>query len=156
MSNERNIIMTLVLVGLIAGGLGCQRTVEPTEPTTFFAHPPLYDRLGGMQGVQGLVDRWVAKVGGDARIKGRFANTDLAQLKKQLVDQICDLGDGSCRYRGRDMKTAHAGLGISTGEFNAMIDDLIEAMREYKVPRQEQAELVTLLRSMREDIVEAK
>ena len=156
MLHQRTVIMVVVLEGVVAGWVGCQRTVEPTEPTTFFAHPPLYDRLGGMSGVEGLVDRWVAKVGADSRINKRFASTDLARLKKLLVEQICDAGDGPCTYKGRDMKTAHAGMRITSSEFDAMIEDLMAAMKEYKVPRQEQAELLTLLKSMREDIVEAK
>jgi hemoglobin len=154
------IIRATMMAGLLFATavvtVGCVRTVEPTEPTTFFAHPPLYDRLGGLPGIEGLVELFVNKVGNDSRIKERFANADLVRFKKLLVDQICDLGDGPCQYRGRDMKTVHAGMKVTTAEFHAMLEDLAAAMDAYKVPKQERLELLTLLKSMREDIVEVR
>jgi hemoglobin len=54
------------------------------------------------------------------------------------------------------MKTVHAGMKVTTAEFHAMLEDLAAAMDAYKVPKQERLELLTLLKSMREDIVEVR
>lgn len=146
----------LALAGILGIASGCQRYVEPTAPVTGMYGPPLYDRLGGLEGIEAVVERFVENVTKDTRINGRFAKTDGARLKKLLVDQICDVADGTCRYHGRDMKTAHAGMKIANAEFNAMMEDLAAAMESVKVPKQEGAELLTLLRAMRDDVVEGQ
>lgn len=133
---------------------GCNRTVEPTAPVTGLYGPPLYDRLGARDGIEAVVDQLVAKVARDNRIKDRFANADIQKLKRQLVEQICHLTDGPCTYRGRDMKTLHAGMKITSAEFNAFLDDLIAALDANRVPRQEKQEVISLMRAMKKDIVE--
>jgi hemoglobin len=52
------------------------------------------------------------------------------------------------------MKTTHAGMKISTGEFNALVEDLVKALDTFKVPVAEKNELLALLAPMKKDIVE--
>ncbi|HKR78643.1 MAG TPA: group 1 truncated hemoglobin, partial [Nitrospira sp.] len=73
----------------------------------------LYDRLGGKDGITTVVDAFVARVGGDKRINGYFASTDLTKLKMHMVDQICEASGGPCKYTGRTMKQTHAGMGVT-------------------------------------------
>lgn len=54
------------------------------------------------------------------------------------------------------MKAAHAGMGISNAEFDAVVDDLVKTLNQYKVQEQEKSELLTLLAPMRKDIVEVQ
>src|SRR6188474_1616033 len=84
------------------------------------AQPPksLYDRLGGRTAIVAVVDDFVANCAGDTRINKFFAATAadknrLATFKTNLVDQICEASGGPCKYTGKDMKSAHAGMGIS-------------------------------------------
>ena len=97
----------------------------------------LHDRLGGKPAITAVVDQFVENVAGDGRISGRFATTDIPKLKKNLVDQICSASGGPCTYTGRDMKTTHAGMKITTGDFNALVEDLVAALDKAKVPEQE-------------------
>jgi len=46
----------------------------------------LYDRLGGLDAINAVTESWVARVGGDDRANGKFARTDIARLKKEIVD----------------------------------------------------------------------
>jgi hemoglobin len=69
-------------------------------------------------------------VGEDARINGYFAETDLAALNTLLVEQICEATDGYCVYSGRSMLEAHAGLCISDGDFDALVEDLLAAINK--------------------------
>jgi hemoglobin len=114
----------------------------------------LYDRLGGKPAITAVVDQFVANVAGDARINGRFATTDIPRLKGHLVDQVCMATGGPCAYAGRDMRTTHAGMKISTADFNALVEDLVKALDHFKVPEKEQGELLGLLGPMKSDIVE--
>ena len=71
--------------------------------------------------------------GRDTRINGRFAITDIRKLKGHLADQVCMATGGPCTYSGRDMKTAHAGMKISNGDFGASVEGLPKALDTFKV-----------------------
>ena len=71
----------------------------------------------------------------------------------KLVEQICAASSGPCEYKGKDMKTAHTGMGIKDADFNALVDDLVKALDKYKVPEKEKSELLGALGGMKGDIV---
>ena len=99
---------------LLLSAVGCAGT--ETVP----AQQSLYDRLGGKPAISAVIDQFVANVGGDSRINGRFATTDIPRLKGNLVDQVCMATGGPCEYKGRDMKTTHAGMKISNADFRGV------------------------------------
>src|SRR2546425_7499847 len=99
--------------GAAAAGAGCA-TAPAAGPS------PLYDRLGGKPAISAVVDGFVTKVAADKRINGYFWNADVVNLKAMLFEQICAASGGPCRYTGKDMKTAHAGMNIKDGEFTAL------------------------------------
>ena len=113
----------------------------------------LYDRLGGKDAIVAVVDDFVGNVAADNRINRYFAKTDIPRLKRNLVDQICAATGGPCTYTGRDMKSAHAGMGVTSGHFNALVQDLQKTLRKFKVPKKEQGELLAVLGPMKADIV---
>jgi hemoglobin len=114
----------------------------------------LYDRLGGKDAIVAVVDDFVGNVAKDKRINSFFAKTDIPHLKTMLVDQLCEATGGPCKYTGRDMKTAHAGMGIRTRHFNALVADLGRSLKKFKVAKRERTELVSALAPMKKDIVE--
>ncbi len=123
--------------------------------------PPksLYSRLGMKAGITKVVNDFVGNCAADNRINKFFAATAadpkrLAKFKGNLVDQICQASGGPCKYAGRDMKTAHRGMGISTGDFNALVEDLTKALDKNKVGETEKGELLGVLGPMKSDIVE--
>jgi hemoglobin len=119
----------------------------------------LYDRLGGKDAITAVVDAFVAHVAADKRINGFFAKTAtdperLKMFKMQLVNQICEASGGPCRYTGKDMKTAHMGMGVSGAHFNALVEDLVWALDKFKVGKMEKDQLLGALGPMKGDIVE--
>jgi len=114
----------------------------------------LYERLGGTGPLTAVVGKFVTIVGGDKRINGWFAKADLNNLKRQLVDQVCQASGGPCTYTGKDMKTTHKGMKITTAAFNALVEDLVQALDTFNVPEQEKNELLSVLGPMNKDIVE--
>src|SRR5881409_1157457 len=125
--------------------------------TTMAAKPPsLYQRLGGREGIRGVVDEFVAVVVADDRVKGRFAGLNPAaveKLKTNLSDQICEAAGGPCSYLGRDMKDTHKGMNITEAEWNATVEALVKALDKYKVGEREKKELLAALGPMKADIV---
>jgi hemoglobin len=118
----------------------------------------LYSRLGGKKAITDVVDEFINIVGADNRINKFFADTvkdpaRLQALKDNLVAQICSATGGSCKYKGKDMKTAHKGMGVTDADFTALVEDLIAALNKFNVPKAEQDELIGLLAPMKGDIV---
>ena len=116
----------------------------------------LYDRLGGLNAINAVTESWVARVGGDDRANGKFARTDIARLKKEVADQLCEATGGPCTYTGRSMRETHVGMKTTAGEFDVVMQHLGATLDELHIPRPEQDELVGLLRPMRDDIVEVE
>jgi hemoglobin len=116
----------------------------------------LYDRLGAKDAIVAVIDDFVARCAADARINGKFARTDIGRLKRMLVDQVCQASGGPCSYQGRDMRETHDGMGVTGGEFDALVEDLVETLNHFSVPKSAQDELLGLLGPMRSDIVEVE
>lgn len=119
----------------------------------------LYDRLGGKPAITAVVDEFVARVAADKRINGFFAAVAsdpnrLAAFKGKLVDQICEASGGPCKYTGKNMKSAHAGMGVTDADFNALVEDLVGALDKFKVAPDDKQILLGVLGPMKKDIVE--
>lgn len=118
----------------------------------------LYERLGGKKAITAVVDEFVGRVAMDNRINHFFAQTAadparLSSFKMKLVDQICQASGGPCKYTGKDMKSAHAGMGVTASDFNALVEDLTAALDKFKVGAQEKNDLLGALGPMQGDIV---
>src|ERR1043166_2544590 len=89
----------------------------------------------------------------DKRINGFFARADVPRLKGNLVDQICQATGGPCVYKGKDMMTAHKGMGISDADFAALVEDLVKTLDKFNVPAKEKGELLNVLGPLKPQIV---
>ena len=116
----------------------------------------LYERLGGINAITAVVENFRDRVAGDTRINQKFAQTDLGRLRKMLIDQVCDAAGGPCRYTGRSMKDAHRGMKVTSGEFDALVQDLVATLNQFKVGKKEQDEVLGVLGPLKTDIVEVE
>jgi hemoglobin len=115
---------------------------------------PLFERLGGQGAITAVVEDFRDRCGGDSRINAKFARTDMARLTSMLIDQISEATGGPSKYTGRDMKTAHTEMAVTTGEFNALVEDLVATLNKFGVGKAEQDELLGILGPLKSDIVE--
>jgi len=113
----------------------------------------LYVDLGEQAGLTRIVDGLLHRALADARIKATLDNTNIERLQKLLVLQFCELTGGPCRYTGRNMKAVHAGLNLTSRHFNALVEDLQDAMDADGVPFWTQNRLLALLAPMHRDVV---
>jgi hemoglobin len=116
----------------------------------------LYDRLGGKEAVIKVIEDFVGRAASDSRINGKFARTDVPRLKAMLVEQVCMATGGPVQYTGRGMRETHDGMGVTAGEFDALVADLVATLDAFKVPAAEQQELLGILGPLRSDIVEVE
>jgi hemoglobin len=114
----------------------------------------LFERLGGEGAITAVVEDFSARCAGDSRINAKFARTDIPRLRSMLIDQVSEASGGPAKYTGRDMKTAHAEMAVTTGEFNALVEDLVATLKKFGVGKTEQDELLGILGPLKSDIVE--
>ena len=118
--------------------------------------PSLYQRLGKYDVIAGIVDDFLSHIRSDpqfSRFSGR-AQDSLKRARQLFVDQLCALSGGPCVYIGRDMKTAHAGLGITDAEWEANMKLMAASIDKFKVPKKEKEELLAIINGFRGSIVE--
>ena len=116
----------------------------------------LYERLGGSAAISAVIDDFVARCAADARINGKFARTDIPRLTSMLVDQVTMATGGPATYHGRSMPETHRGMGVTAGEFEALVEDLVATLDRFAVPAAEQQELIAILAPIRSDVVEVE
>ncbi len=116
----------------------------------------LYDRLAGREAISVVVTDFCARSVSDDRIKSKYVKTDGPRLEQMLVDLVCQAAGGPGAYAGRDMRQAHAGMGVTAAEFDAQVEVLVASLDGFNVPKPEQDELLALLAPMRSDIVEVE
>jgi len=117
----------------------------------------LYQRLGGYDAIAAVSDEFIARLAGDEQEKRFFTgfSTDSKlRIRQLLVDLVCKSTGGPCVYIGRDMKTAHAGAGITKADWDRSLKILGEVLNKFKVPEKEQQELAALLLPLEKDVVD--
>lgn len=134
-------------------------TPVPKTPTPQGAaanpNASLYDRLGGHEAISRAVQEFLPLVALDRRINAFFANADANRFVGLLTDLIGSLTGGPEKYTGRDMKTAHAPMKIQKQHFDALMEDLQQALTRLSVPAKETQELLVILGKFQTDIVTA-
>jgi hemoglobin len=131
-------------------------TAAKQETTAKEAKKSLYDRLGGQSAVSAVIDEFVGRVAADARIKKKFAKSDIDRVKVHLKELVCGSTGGPCKYTGLSMTESHKNMGVTEGEFGALVEDLVGALDKFNVPSQEKSELLAILGPLKDQIVEVK
>ena len=118
--------------------------------------PSLYWRLGGREGIAGVVDAFVTNALADPRIGPAFKSLPAAKvgpLKSNIADFICENTGGPCSYVGRTMKESHKGLGLAREDFDACNAALAKALDTNGVKAADKEQLMKLVQSLMPDIV---
>lgn len=128
----------------------------------------LCDKYGGADAVASVVsDHILATIAADCRISSHFTELgpDLLQhVGECLTIQVQELfGCAGIHYEGaqsslgsqcRSMQEAHQGLGISKGDFDALIEDVVTGLTEAGVSAEDIGAAAPALLGLEGDIVE--
>src|SRR3990167_3252570 len=94
----------------------------------------LYRDLGEQAGITRIVEGMLLNIAADPRIVRHFENIDIVRLRDKLVEQICVEAGGPCTYTGDSMEESHKGQNLTPSDFNALVENLQEAMSAQNVP----------------------
>jgi hemoglobin len=142
----------LLAAALLAGAFAASaQTASSSAPPA--ADDSLYQAFGRKEGLVKLMDDFVPRLMADARMQPFFKETNLKNLKEQLVDQLCVVSGGPCKYSGADMKSVHADFDIRKGDFNALVEVLQHAMDAQGIAFSAQNRMLARLAPMHRDII---
>lgn len=115
--------------------------------------PSLYARLGGEPVMRDVVSETIDAVVADPRLNQSFKGSDIARIKRLIVEQICDLAGGGCHYSGDSMREVHANHNIDQAQFYGLVAALRVALRRHHVNLRARNELLALLAPMAPDVI---
>ena len=150
----------LVRVGILLSAMFLVNLVAPNS--SIADEKPkssLYQRLGGVYNIAPVVDEFLEVLYNDdvlnanPRIKEARDRVPKAYLKYHVTSMVCQASGGPEKYTGRGMKESHQHLNITENEWQAMRADFKKVLDKFKVPAQEQRELIVIVESTKKDIV---
>lgn len=112
----------------------------------------LIKAFGGQTGLRAMTADFMKIILADERINIFFEGFDHAKIEGHLYDQFCQILNGGCVYKGRDMNI-HAHMGITEADFYALVEDLQKAMDMHKVPFTAQNKLLSALAPQARDVI---
>lgn len=118
----------------------------------------LYKRLGGYDGIAGIVDHFPPHLFAiDPKIPAMFtglADTSKMRNRQLIVDQICMLAGGPCLYIGRTMEASHQGLNIDNDMWTKQLAAWGQACDDVKIKDPERKEFIALIDKLKDGIVQ--
>lgn len=135
----------LVISWTLASLMACASSLKSSAP--------LYQQLGGVDGITQISNRTLDRVSTDPRTQRTFASIKMQALKDSVAKYICKVADGPCVYEGESMKNSHADLGITGAEFDLMVEILRDEINRANAPTGAKNELLKRLAPTRRDIV---
>ncbi|MES2821939.1 MAG: group 1 truncated hemoglobin [Pseudomonadota bacterium] len=114
----------------------------------------LYRALGEEAGITRIVEGMLLNIAADPRIVRHFQDIDIQRLRDKLIEQFCVEAGGPCTYTGDSMEESHKGQQLTRSDFNALVENLTDAMEAQGVPMPAQNRLLARLAPMRGQIIE--
>lgn len=113
----------------------------------------LYLALGGEQAIAVIVENFILEIARDERIIDHFEVSNVQRFRVMMNEHLCMVADGPCEYTGDSMIDTHAGMGVTEGDFNAIVENMMAAMNKAGIPLGPQNRLLARLATFRGEII---
>lgn len=119
----------------------------------------LYERLGGVNAISMVVDRFSDRIVENPKLNVNSAlvawnaSGQLPALKFMRTLWICQQSGGPFQYTGKDLSAAHVNLHITSEEFDEVGAEIDRALDHFGVPEREQQELLAVIVSKKAEVV---
>lgn len=153
---RRSIYLALILGFAPASVFTSYAAPLPAAPAQIAMQDSLYKRLGGYDALAAVTDDFIGRLATDPKL-GRFfigLSTDSKiRVRQHVVDFLCQATGGPCKYTGRDMVTAHTGLGITEEDWTISVKALQATLDKFKVGPREQSDVINAIAPLKSQIV---
>ncbi|MCR9276475.1 MAG: group 1 truncated hemoglobin [Pseudomonadaceae bacterium] len=116
----------------------------------------LYDRLGGYDAIAVFANKLISAAQADDLL-GRFwshrSEDRNARDMQLLIDYLVHETGGQMYYTGRDMRLAHAGMGINEADWQRFLEIVSQIAQALQIPAPEGAEVTAFLDTLKPEIV---
>ncbi len=132
----------------------------------------LYERLGGVKGLTGIVADFIPRAMHDPRVNWERKGIDMpgffrrgpavtwmptpqnvAVLQQHIVQFLSLATGGPAGYGGAEIKAVHSNMQITNAEFDATVGDLKASLDRLRIPDREQKELLAIIETTRTQVV---
>ena len=153
---RHSLLLALMLGGMSVGPLSSFAAPVPQPQAEAASQDSLYKRLGGYDALAAVTDDFLTRLATDPK-EGRFfvglSNDSKTRVRQHIVDFLCMATGGPCKYTGRDMVTAHTGLGITEEDWTITVKHLGATLNKFNVPAREQQDVVNAIAPLKSQIV---
>lgn len=119
-------------------------------------HNNVFIKIGGINALHDIVDRFYEKVLEDSSVNHFFEGADMnIQRGKMKAFLMMALG-GPVKFTGKDIKQAHTKLvlnGLNDSHFDAIALHLDKSLEEYNVENSVRTEVHKVIESCRNDVL---
>lgn len=98
------------------------------------APAPVYDRIGGYEAIEVVVEDFYGRVLADDQLSNFFTGTNMSRLKGKQVEFFAAALGGPEPYTGAPMRQVHQGRGITMHHFGLVAGHLADALAAVGVP----------------------
>jgi hemoglobin len=113
----------------------------------------LYQQLGGKEAITAVVEEFYRRVVADERLAAMFAGLDMERQRRHLGAFLGMALGGPNEYRGRGLRAAHQGLGITMEQFGAVAGHLQATLVAFRVPEELIATVIGAVAGLQGDVV---
>ncbi|MCV7195486.1 group I truncated hemoglobin [Mycobacterium angelicum] len=112
----------------------------------------IYDKIGGHEAIEVVVEDFYVRVLADDQLSGFFAGTNMSRLKGKQAEFFAAALGGPEPYTGAPMKQVHQGRGITMHHFSLVAGHLGDALSAAGVPSATVTEILGLIAPLAADV----
>ena len=112
----------------------------------------LYDRIGGREAVQKLVDEFYGRVCDDPELAPFFGHASLEKLMRMQHEFFSAALGGPIDYSGMDLTKAHHGRGIQRQHFGRFVEHLLSTLQSQGVEEAAAGEIIQRIATYEGDV----
>jgi hemoglobin len=113
----------------------------------------LYHQLGGKAAIDAVVDAFYVKVLADKRVKDFFADVSMDKQRRKQKEFLSSAFGGPLPWTGKDMRKAHEGMGLTEDHFNAIAENLVGTLKDFKVKQELIDQVVAIALTTKDDVL---
>jgi hemoglobin len=113
----------------------------------------LYDRLGGADGIETVVDEFYDRMLADERIQPFFEDVDMERQRRHQTLFISQVAGGPAEYSGENMRAAHRNLDLTREEFEAVVTHLRTSLDACGVDDTDADDVIAAVRGLEDDVL---
>ena len=113
----------------------------------------LYQKLGGKAAIDAVVDAFYVKVLADNRVKHFFADVSMDKQRRKQKEFLSAAFGGPLPWTGKDMRKAHEGMGLTEEHFNAIAENLVSTLKDFKVKQELIDQVVAIALTTKDDVL---